>query len=199
MDLITPDSFLAHTRALGVAPDDRYSSPQCLVYVPHRQHARFWNFPKRAAGFPFFISHMLDTLAPWSECHLWPRGGQWPALPDDADCDLPLAWTVRGRLLGAAGIPACHQGAACYTADERDQLVTAVFAQLVFGWCPPDDLFILPDHGRYFLHTDHHGVIHANFRDEADITPFVEHMAQENYLLPTQLPDATFKLPSWMT
>lgn len=106
---------------------------------------------------------------------------------------------VRGVILSGAGIPAGFAGAVRFTAAEADRLVAVVFAHLSFGWSVPDDLFIVPDHARQLLHTDHHGVVHVDFADGARVARFVEHMRGEEFALPEELPDATFKKPDWMT
>ena len=80
MDLISTDKFFAWTNTVGIAPDGRYSPPQCLAYVPHRPHHRFWAVPSRAAELPFFVSHLLAGLDPWSACLVWPRGGVDPQM-----------------------------------------------------------------------------------------------------------------------
>ena len=67
----------------------------------------------------------------------------------------------------------------------------------MFGWSVPDDLFVVPDHGRQLLQTDHHDVVHVDFAEEGMVEPFVRHTAEE-YPLPTEPPDWTFKRPDWM-
>lgn len=194
VDLISADKFLAWTDTVGIAPDGRYAPPQCLVYVPHRPHHRFWAVPGRAAELPFFVSHLLAGLDPWSACVVWPRGGVWPQLyGDDRPGD-----QVRRIILGGAGVPAGYEGAVRFTAAEADKLTAVVFAHLVLGWSVPDDLFIIPDHGRQMLQTDHHDVVHVEFAEAEAVEPFVRHMAEEEYLLPADPPDQTFKRPDWM-
>jgi hypothetical protein len=45
---------------------------------------------------------------------------------------------------------------------------------------------------------DHHDVIHADFRSEKDVERWVGEMSKRGFDLPDDLPDATFKRPSWM-
>jgi hypothetical protein len=194
MDVIDAQRFLSSAGKLGIAPDERYAHPQCLTYVPHRGHYRFWNVPQRATAIPFFVSHLLAGLERWEECYLWPRGGRWPRSREHR----VIMDDVRGMILGGAGIAAGFEGAARFGADELDRLVTAVFAQVPFGRCVSDDLFLVPDHGRCFLWTDHHDVVHVQFSDEKDVEPFIRHMAAKNFALPADVPDGTFKRPDWM-
>ncbi len=78
-------------------------------------------------------------------------------------------------------------------------MLTAVFTQLTFGWSVTDDLFVVPDHGRQMILTDHHGVVHAQFLDQRRIEPFVRDMREQGYPPPVELPDETFKKPDWMS
>jgi len=194
MELISIDDFLEWARALGISTDARYTEPRCLAYFPYQDHSRFWKIPDRSAGIPAFLNHLLDALERWSHIRLWPRGGKWPEVSDEPSInDL-----VRGTILGAAGVPSGHEGAAEFDSDERAKVLTAIFAQIAFGWTTRDDVFIVPDHARYLLYVDHHEVVHVEFRNASDIEPFIEHMASSGYLLPDEVPDWTFKKPSWM-
>jgi hypothetical protein len=195
VDLLSPDDFLELVGRLQIGFDRRYPACDCLVYLPHRPHARFWEVPQPARAIPFFVAHLLGGLERWSHCYIWPRGGRWLELAEE---DERMHTMVQATILSAAGVPAGTEGAVRYGADEQDRLVTALFAQLVFGWSVPDDVFVVPDHGRYFLWADHHDVVHVQFRDAAGVEPFVEHMAREGYALPDDVPDDTFKRPGWM-
>ena len=198
MELIRQGDFLEWAKRLNIRPDDRYAPPECLVYHPHRTHSRFWESPERAAGLPFFLAHMLTGLERWDECSVWPRGGRWPEADAIAE-EVRIKDAVHGVILRSTGVPAGHEGAVRYGADEVDRLVTLLFGQVVFGWSVHDDVFVIPDHGRFMLSVDHHDVIHVEFREGADAAKYVEHMASEKYFLPDELPDETFKKPDWMT
>ena len=192
MELVPPNDFLpwARTREISSQEEDPYP----LTYHPHPYQERFWNVPPRGARMAFFISHLLKGLDPWSECFLWPRGGWWPEVPTNDH----IIERVEVRVLAGAGIVANTRGAMRYSAKELDQLVTAVFAKLSFGWCLSDDLFIVPDHGRQFMQASHHDVVHVMVRDEERMRQFIQHMELGEFPLPTRLPDATFKKPDWM-
>jgi hypothetical protein len=195
MQAISNEKFLSWASSREIVADMRYSPPQCLTYLPNRPHHRFWIVPERAAALPFFVEHLLAGMDPWSECYLWPRGGRWL----QSNATDRMTDRVRDNILTSAGVPLGFEGAVRYSDAETHKLVTAIFAQLVFGWSVVDDLFVVPDHGRQFLQTDHHDVVHVCFADEKQIEPFIAHMAGEKYLLPDEPPDATFKKPDWMS
>jgi hypothetical protein len=48
------------------------------------------------------------------------------------------------------------------------------------------------------MQTDHHDVIHASFRNGANLGRYVDDMARAGFPLPTDVPDQTFKTPNWM-
>ena len=106
--------------------------------------------------------------------------------------------TTWGAIRQGLGIPEGFKGAIRCTQEERARLIGVVFTHMVFGWGTTDDLFILPDHARQILHTDHHDVIHVSFAEGAAISPFVAAMKGQGYELPTELPDETFKRPGWL-
>jgi hypothetical protein len=76
--------------------------------------------------------------------------------------------------------------------------VTLLFSTTIFGWSVGDDLYVVPDHARHLLQTDHHGVIHLKFRTQTDLNSCVEEMHRRGFSLPDELPDETFKQPKWM-
>jgi hypothetical protein len=194
MDLVPNEQFFARLSTTEVAPDTRYAEPRCLVYVPYRSAHRMWDVPGRASAVPSFVSALLAGMDPWSSCYVWPRGGVWAAEDEHSQ----VGDRVRGVILSGAGVPAGFAGAVKVAAEEADRLVAVVFAYLSFGWNVRDDLFIVPDHARQLLHTDHHDVVHVEFAHDSRVVPFVEHMKAKRYALPDELPDATFKKPDWM-
>jgi hypothetical protein len=81
---------------------------------------------------------------------------------------------------------------------ELDKLVTLMFSTTVFGWSVGEDLYIVPDHARYIVQTDHHNVIHVSCRSSADVDGWVRQMEERGFALPEEVPDSTFKRPDWM-
>jgi hypothetical protein len=82
---------------------------------------------------------------------------------------------------------------------EFDRLVTLMFSGTIFGWAVIHDLYVIPDHARCIMQTDHHDVIHASFRNGADLERYVGDMARAGFPLPTDVPDPTFNTPIWMS
>ena len=82
--------------------------------------------------------------------------------------------------------------------DELDSLVTLIFSTSVFGVSAAEDLYVVPNHARYILKTDHHDVIHIDFRLSDEVDRWVSELARRGFPLPGDLPDETFKQPTWM-
>jgi hypothetical protein len=84
--------------------------------------------------------------------------------------------------------------------SEREALVTLLFSTTVFGWSVNEDVYVVPDHARQILQTDHHhDVVHVSFPAHGDMEDWVAKMSEEGFDLPHDPPDATFKRPSWMS
>jgi hypothetical protein len=105
---------------------------------------------------------------------------------------------VREVILRGAGIPIGLSGAILFGRNEESSILTVLFTSFAFGCCVDDDLYVIPQHGRQIVQTDNHGVVHATCQDEQRIRELVAHMDGAGYELPTELPDGTFKSPSWM-
>jgi len=85
-----------------------------------------------------------------------------------------------------------------FAREEMATLVTLLFSTTIFGWSVGEDLYLVPSSGKYLMQTDHHNVVHVEFRDTADVAPWVREMQSRGFPLPGELPDETFKQPSWM-
>ena len=95
-------------------------------------------------------------------------------------------------------VPDGFQGAIFYSTMASEHLVNFIAARCRTAWCVTDDLFIVPDHARQFLHVDHHNVVHVQCADSVRMERFIQHMTSGGYTLPEHVPDATFKQPYWM-
>ncbi len=191
MELIGNDQFLSWAHGLGIGYGNRYPGAESLTYLPDPYFSRFWTFPDDAAVWPYFTACFLEGIDLWQSLLLWPRGGSWPRAPG------PRNWneSVRDVVLRGAGVPRGWSGAARFGREAAAAVVAVMFAAMLAGGSVPDDVYLVPDHGRQILLVNHHEVVHACFRDEARLLEFVAYMEGKDYALPTEVPDETFKPP----
>lgn len=194
MQLLSADSFFVWAKESGIVLDRRYSPPQCLVYESLSDNHRWWNTPTDPADLPAFFAHLLGGMEFWIRCHIWRRGGSWPTI-DPPRSRLGAIWRLLER---GPDIPADFRGAVNFETDQCEAMVGLVVTHVQSGWSVNDDLFIIPEHARYILQTDHHGVTHAACFDRAAMDRLIKHMDAGGYSLPTTLLDWTFKRPDWM-
>jgi hypothetical protein len=188
------DEFLAWAERSGFRIDPRYPASAVLTFTPDSGHDRFWEVPVEPETRPYFIASLLECMEDWQACYVWRHLGTWPesAAPERINDVIEL------RILGGLGLPLGTDAVVEYSRDEYDSLLTLLFSTTVFGCTVGDDLYVVPDHGRHLLQTDHHGVVHVSFRTEDSLTRCVEEMARRGFPLPDEIPDETFKQPRWM-
>jgi hypothetical protein len=194
MEVLSNEDYLNWAASVGIGFDSRFPGAQVLGFHPARYFARFWTLPDDPGAWPHFASCLLRGLDEWGAVYLWPRSGQWPRTEKDSSRNE----RVRDVILRGAGIPTGLSGAIRFSRNEEDTILALIFASFAFGCYIGDDVYVIPEHGRQLLRTDHHGVVHARCLDEQRIEALVAHMAGAGYELPTELPDVTFKWPSWM-
>lgn len=194
MKTIDEEEFLSWAEAMGVVPDARYAPPRCLAFANGSGESRFWTIPRPQDRARQFFSHVLSGLEPWTLCNVWPRGGRW------SDEHPPRSRIEAERTLALFGghVPDGFRGARLYRAPEIELLVNLIVLRSRAAWCVTDDLFVVPDHARQFIHLDHHGVARVKCADSLRMDQFIRHMAAGEYWLPQELPDPTFKRPGWM-
>jgi hypothetical protein len=186
--------FLAWAERSGLHIDPRYPQSAVLAFRPDPEQDRFWQVPEAPQRRPYFIESLLELMDDWNSCYVWRHLGSWPgpAVPDRINDVVEL------RILDGLGVPLGTSAVLELSRSEFDKLVTLLFTTTVFGWSVAEDLYVMPDHGRYLLQTDHHGVIHVSFRSETDLDRSVAEMDHRGFPLPDAVPDLTFKQPSWM-
>jgi hypothetical protein len=96
------------------------------------------------------------------------------------------------------GIPDSGRYALQFNKNETEQAISVFTYQQMFGMCVWDDTYAIPDHANQLVHTSHHDVIRVEFRSRDDTAPFIENMKKNNFDLPNDVPDSTFKIPHWM-
>ncbi len=105
---------------------------------------------------------------------------------------------VEFQMLHGLGLPTGTTQVAAFDASDRDALIATLFVTAIFGCCIMQDAYVVPDGANYLLKTDHHGVVHIAFRDKHDVLPAVAHLEGRGFVLPTELPDQTFKPQPWL-
>jgi hypothetical protein len=195
MRFITEDEFLEWASAKGLGLDPRYPESAVLDFRADSD-ARFWMVPREAERRPYFLASLIDLMGDWQTCYVWRHLGSWPA-PKRID-PRRINDAVELRILKGLGLPLDTAAVVEFERSERDALVTLLFSTTVFGWSVGEDLYVVPDHGRQILQTDHHDVVHVSFSAGGDPGHWVSKMSQEGFDLPDDVPDATFKRPSWM-
>jgi hypothetical protein len=193
MNWIDKEKFFDIVRQKGIRVELR---PDCayLCFEADPKISRFWETPKEASEIPYFVKTILDALDVWDSAYVWKHFGSW-------------VFGARGKYLNedvqaviyrAMGIGDRDGDILQFNKGDLTELVTLIFNQLVFGWNVEDDLYIVPDHGKQIVQTDHHKVVHVSFSDEATMKKFADKMAGEGFALPKDPPDETIKKPDWM-
>jgi len=195
MKSISEDDFLKWAATKGLQLDPRYPHSASLTFHDASEDARFWEVPLEPPGRPHFIGALLDLLGDWQLCYVWRHLGRWPS----AAGSRRINDAVEFQILQGLGLPLGTADVVEFSRQEVGKLVTLLFSTTIFGWTVGDDLYVVPDHGRAMLQTDHHGVIHVIGRDSSDVHRWVTDMEKAGYSLPEEVPDETFKSPSWMT
>lgn len=145
---------------------------------------------------PYFLMSLLELMGDWRSCYVWRHLGAWPAA---AHIDpRRINDVVEQEILKGLALPLGTTDVVEFDRGESGALVTLLFSTTVFGWSVGEDAYVVPDHARCFLQTDHHDVVHAEVRDSADIERWTSEMDQRGFALPEELPDQTFKRPTWM-
>jgi hypothetical protein len=196
MKTIEEAEFLTWARERGLALDPRYPQSAVLSIVGGSGEARFWRTPPEPERRPHFLSSLLELMGDWKTCFAWRHLGRWPA-EQHVDA-LRINDVVEFQVLKGLGLPLGSTKVIEFARADLAALVTLLFSTTVFGWSVGEDLYVVPDHARFVLKTDHHEVVHVKFRDAQDVAPWVEELKSRGFSLPDELPDETFKPPPWM-
>ena len=124
---------------------------------------------------------------------MWRHLGYWAS-----SGDMDANEVVEHQILKGIGLPQGTTEVVEFERADHQALLTLLFSTTVFGWSVGQDLYVVPDHARYVLATDHHDVVHVEFRDTVDIELWVSTMAERGFPLPDNVPDQSFKHPPWM-
>jgi hypothetical protein len=187
------EEFLRWANRNGLVLDPRYPRSAVLVFDPPVDQARFWEVPSEPARRPQFIASLLDLAGADSYC-CWRHLGRWPQGADLGS----LNDRIEHQILSGIGLAVGSADIVEFCRGEIDRLITLLFSTTIFGWSVGGDLYVVPDHARQILQTDHHGVVHVSCRSGADMERFIAGMKADGFDLPDELPDGTFKMPKWM-
>ena len=187
--------FLQWASTKAIRLDPRYPR-SAVLHFESGSDARFWEVPSRPERRPSFLALLIDLMGDWRTCYVWRHLGKWPD-PNGIDARR-INDRVECCILRGLGLPLGTSAVVQFERSERDALITLLFSTTVFGWSVREDLYVVPDHGRQILRTDHHGVVHVSFPARGDIEHWVSTMSEKGFDLPRELPYATFKRPSWM-
>jgi hypothetical protein len=194
MKTLRESDFLHWAQQAGLFVDERYPQSAVLSFRPNLELDRFWEVPPEPERRPYFVASLLDLMGDWRSCYVWRHLGSWPRAANQSR----INDAVEFQILKGLGLPLGTADVVEFSKDEVERLVTLLFTTTIFGWSVGEDLYVIPNHGRYLLHTDHHGVVHVCFRASTDLEDFVKGMNTRGYSLPDAIPDSTFKKPSWM-
>lgn len=194
MRSLSEHQFLDWARTQGIGVDEHYPKAVVLTFKLDSNEHRFWEVPPEAERRPYFALSILQLMGEWKSCYVWRHMGSWPGSANP----LRINDNVELQILSGLGLPLGTADIVEFTRNEIPQLVTLLFSTTVFGWSVGEDLYLVPDHGRFIVKTDHHNVIHVSFRNIADRQVFVEEMRRRKFPLPEDLPDETFKQPDWL-
>jgi hypothetical protein len=189
-------AFLRWAEKRGIVVDPAYPNSAALTFQNQSHESRFWVVPARPERRPGFMLSLLDLMGTWQACFVWRHLGAWPS---EANIDaLRINDCVEFEILRGLGAPLGSNKIIEFQQNESTRLVMLLFSTSIFGWSVGEDLYVVPSTGRCFLKTDHHGVVHVEFCDMADVELSVSAMAECGFPLPDELPDKTFKQPDWM-
>jgi hypothetical protein len=194
MKTLSEQEFLRRVEQSGIGVDPRYPQSAVLRFRPESGDARFWCIPPDPERRPYFIGSLLELMGDWQSCYAWRHLGSWPDSVDRRR----LSDVVELRILKGLGLPLGTADVVEFVRDELDTLVTLIFSTTVFGVSVGEDLYVVPNHASYILKTDHHDVIHIDFRLTEEVDRWVSEMTKRGFPLPGDLPDETFKQPTWM-
>src|SRR4051812_1169574 len=195
MQTIAEEEFLRWAAGHGLRLDARYPHSAVLHFVGDSE-SRFWLVPPEPERRPYLLASVLELMDHWHACYVWRHLGRWPD-PNSVDVRRTND-VVECRILEGLGVPRGTAEVLNFERDELPALLSLLFSTTVFGWSVAQDLYVVPDHGRHILQTDHHEVIHVSFRDAGDVQHWISEMAKRGFKLPEDVPDSTFKRPSWM-
>lgn len=156
-----------------------------------KSHSRYWVIPEKASAMPFFFSKILEGLDPWDNCYLWKDEGEWCL--GLSERSLPYH-RILANIMERMGIPEGFKGVIRYSKEELYDILTVLCSQTAYGWTVTDNIFVIPDHGRQIVRTDHcDDLVYVSFIDEGRLQEFVRCLANHDIKLPDRPRGASLK------
>lgn len=189
--MMTSDAFVEWAAQRGIGSDPRFPD---APYLTSRRESRFWEYPPAEAA-PHFINALIAAVGSDVRFWIYPKRGYWEVDPWFAAHPPGRVWRT---LLARLGVTMPAIGSVGVDAGERDVPLTMLFLQMPLGPALLVDSTVIPEDGSAILFFEHHGVVHAEFRESARLESAVGSLASAGYPLPTRAPDETFKPAGWI-
>ena len=189
MQLLENDTFLDSMREAGITVQSGWFR---LSFGRYEETDRFWVWPWPPHDIIALFAAVLEYPTAAVYCDAWRPGGVW------VEEDPSYTDSIREVLLRGHSIPPDFRGALRFDSSEVTSLIALFLAFATAGWNINDDLCVVPDHRQFLVRVSHHAVLHVECSTPELIEGLVAHMAERGWRLPTEVPDATFKIPSWM-
>lgn len=203
MELLDLNEFAEWVRQHVAGVDGWGGPPHAPEFSRPTSASRFWCTRNAAHEELYTVASILQALDPWEKVWAWKNDPTWSFVLDDEDSPDPrYIWSTQhvwANIVHGLGIPQNFRGVIGFHGAELHVLLTLLFAQMHFGGCVDDDVFVLPDHGKQIVMISHHDVIHVSFVEGSRVDKFVDDLAREGIQLPDRPPDQTFKIPDWMS
>jgi len=178
---------------IGINPQFKDDWPRNLCFLDHVVESRCWLTPREICERTWFLEELVFNMGEWERLLLWPKGAD--LIDEFAGGDDPLE-----RFLVSQVKPIWQPGCAVqFARSELDCALAVMLCSATFGWSAPNDLYVVPDTCDMFLMVDHHDVVWAEFATAVRCHQYVDALAKEGIVLPTEPPDWTFKTASWMS
>jgi hypothetical protein len=193
MRTISKKGFLSFLDRRKIGFDVRNANSHSIGFIDKREHHRFWEFPFQTNDLSRFLFAIIDGISVWRNLYVWPKCGSWPK--DNGKC---VDVCIRNTFYRQFGVKMGSEGALICSSGEKATIVSFLFIHVLFVSDLFDDLFLIPDNGRFILGTDHHGVITVRTFSGLDLDLLIKHMKSKGFELPNEVPDDTFRKPEWM-
>ena len=149
MRSLSEENFLVWARSNGLLLHPSYPKSAILSFPIESSESRFWCVPASPERRPYFLSSLLDLMGDWNSCFVWRHMGSWHST-DQINLQR-INDVVENQIHKGLGLPLGTADILEFTRQDLPALLTLLFATTVFGWSVGEDLYVVPDHTRFFL------------------------------------------------